>query len=133
VNDPTENRLQTMPERYGTARPRRRPVAIVLGAVLVAALTGWAVWASVTSQAAIDATLTSYDVVSSHEVRVKISTHFRDDKVQGTCLVQATAQDHTVVGELNLTADQLRGAQGQWISVRTERRATTATVASCSK
>jgi hypothetical protein len=131
VSDPTEIRGQGLPARYGTARPQRRPLVIVLAVLFVGALTAWAVWATLGSQQAIDATLTSYDVVSSHEVRVKISAHFRDDKTEGTCLVRATAQDHTIVGELNLTADELRAQRGQWISVRTERRATTATVVRC--
>jgi hypothetical protein len=130
VSDPSENRSQGLPERYGTRRPRRRPVPIVLAVLLIGGLTAWALWASL-SRPAIEATLTSYDVVSSHEVRFKLSTHFRDDKATGTCLVRASAQDHSIVGELNLTADQLRTTRGQWISMRTERRATTATVIHC--
>jgi hypothetical protein len=134
VSDPSENRGQSLPERYGTTTgPRRRPLVIVLAVVVVGALTAWAVWAALTSEPAIDATLTSYDVVSSHEVRVKISAHFRDPKVDGSCLVRATAEDHTIVGELNLTADQLRASKDRWIPMRTERRATTATVIRCSE
>jgi hypothetical protein len=118
-------------DRYGTGRPRRRPLPIALGVLLAVVLAGWAVWAGLGSRPAIDAQLTAYDVVGTHEVRVKISAQFRDADTDGSCLVRATAQDHTVVGELNLTADQLRAAKGRWISVRTERRATTATLVRC--
>ena len=128
MSDPTENAVL---DRYGAGRPRRRPLAIVLGVLFALLLAGWAVWAGMGSRPAIDAQLTAYDVVSTHEVRVKIHATFRDADAQGSCLVRATAQDHTIVGELNVTADQLRSSTGRWISVRTERRATTATLVRC--
>lgn len=130
MSDPTENPGTGLTDRYGTGR-QRRPLPIVLGALLVLALLVWAVWAGIGSRPAIDAELTSYDVVSTHEVRVKISAHFRDTDTTGSCLVRASAEDHTVVGELNLTAEELRAATGRWISLRTERRATTATLVRC--
>jgi hypothetical protein len=104
---------------------------IGLAVLLVGALTGWAVWAASTDQPAIDATLTSYHVVSDHEVQVQVTARFRDAHPRGTCLVRASAEDHTVVGEINLTAAQLRSARGRWIPVRTERRATTAELVRC--
>jgi hypothetical protein len=95
-------------------------------------LLGWAVWAALdTGSSALDASVTSYDVVSTHEVRVKVSIQPRDASVDGTCLLRATAEDHTIVGELNLTADELRKATGSWIPIRTERRATTAALVRC--
>jgi hypothetical protein len=130
VSDPTENPVTGPTDRYGGGR-QRRALPIVLGTLVALTLLAWAVWAGFTSQPAIDAQLTSYDVVSTHEVRVKISAQFRDADTTGSCLVRATAEDHTVVGELNLTADELRAAKGRWISVRTERRATTATLVRC--
>jgi len=132
VTDPTEIRAQRMAQRYGSARPRRRGPALALGGVLAGALLAWAVWAAwLQGPSAIRADLTSYDVVGTHEVKVKVAARFRDDHSGGSCLIRATAEDHTVVGELNLTADELREAQGSWISVRTERRATTATLVRC--
>ena len=130
MTDPQEFASPGLAERYGSRR-RVRPGVAVLAVLFVGALTAWAVWAGVASRPSIDATLTAYDVVSAHQVRVKITAHFRDDTTQGTCLVRATAEDHTIVGEVNLTAEQLRDAQGTWIPVRTERRATTAEVVRC--
>jgi hypothetical protein len=128
VTDPTE----ILAERYGTGRPRRRVLALVLCTLLAVTLLAWAVWAGwLQDGPAIRADVTSYDVVSDHEVRVKVTAQLRDEDTEGTCLVQATAEDHTVVGEENLTAAELRAATGTWISVRTERRATTATVDHC--
>jgi hypothetical protein len=118
--------------RYGSDRPRRRVAGIALGGLLALALLAWAVWVmSEQGREPIEASVSSYDVIGTHEVRVKVLAHFRDDHVDGSCLVRATAEDRTTVGELNLTADQLRADRGRWISIRTERRATTATVVRC--
>jgi hypothetical protein len=119
-------------DRYGAERPALRRLGIAIGSVLVAALLGWAVWAALgTGSSGVEADVSSYDVVSSHEVRVKVAVHSRDPDTDGTCLLRATAEDHTVVGELNLTADELRKASGTWIPIRTERRATTAALVRC--
>jgi len=132
ANAAAQAATQAPAQRYGGARPKRR-TPIVLGTLFALVLLAWAIWAGLASgNKPIDATVSSYDVVGTHEVKVKIVAHFRDDSVKGTCLVQAIAADHTEVGELNLTADQLRDARGSWISIRTERRATTAEVVRCS-
>ena len=127
------NPTEIVAGRYGSDRPKRRRVAVALGSLIAAALTAWAVWAALSlGNPAIDATVTAYDVVDTHEVRVKVTLHLRDTDTAGSCLLRATAEDHTVVGELNLTTAELRSAKGTWISLRTERRATTATVVRCS-
>jgi hypothetical protein len=108
-------------------------VVIVLAVVFVTALTAWAVWAAWSSgNPAIDAKLTRYQVVDDHEIRVQVSARFRDARSDGTCLVRATAEDHSIVGERNLTAAELRAMAGTWIPLRTERRATTADLVRCS-
>ena len=99
--------------RYGTDRPSHRGLALALGSSLVAALLAWAVWAALdTGHPGVQADVTSYEVVSTHEVRVKVAVHTRDPDADGTCLLRATAEDHTIVGELNLTADELPGGDG---------------------
>ncbi|MGY2873468.1 hypothetical protein ACVW00_000658 [Marmoricola sp. URHA0025 HA25] len=140
MSDPTEipaadaagPQARALAARYGADRPRRRWVALTLGGLLAAALLAWAVWAgSEQGRDPLEASVSSYRVVSTHEIQVKISAQFHDAGVDGSCLVRATAEDHTVVGELNLTGDQLREDSGRWVSIRTERRATTAIVESC--
>lgn len=121
-------------DRYGTDRPRRRGLALVIGALVVAPLGAWAVWAAVDAGATrLDASVTSYRIPNSHEIEVKVAVGTRDSGVDGNCLLRATAEDHTVVGELNVTADDLRSATGTWIPIRTERRATTADVVRCTR
>jgi hypothetical protein len=140
VNDPTEipgqsvaeTAAQRMAQRYGSDRPRRRAVVVVLSAVLGTTLLVWLAWAAwVHSDPPIDAAVSAYDVVSTHESRVKVEARFRDADVEGSCLVRATAADHTIVGELNLTVAELREADGDWIPIRTEREATTVTLVRC--
>jgi hypothetical protein len=140
VSDPTEipapstsqAMAPSMAQRYGTDRPRRRWVGITLGGLLAAALFAWAVWAASShGNEPIEAQITSYQVVDAHEIQVRVAAQFKDADVDGSCLVRATAEDHTIVGELNLTADELRAAKGKWLPIRTERRATTATLVRC--
>jgi hypothetical protein len=143
VSDPTEipARRDGTPgtdlgARYGRDRPRqrtqRRVGVAVLAVLLVGGLLAWGIWAAVLNgDKSLTADVSSYDVVDAHQIRVRVAAHVRDDAT-GSCLLRATAQDHTSVGELNLTAEQLRAAGRSWISIRTERRATTATVVRCS-
>jgi Domain of unknown function (DUF4307) len=133
VSDPTEiSHATSLADRYGTGRRRGRRAGWVVGGLLCAALLAWAVWAGASQgREPLEVDVTSYQVVGIHEVRVKLAPHFREADTDGTCLVRATAEDHTVVGELNITADQLRAARGTWIPIRTERRATTATLVRC--
>ena len=136
MSDPTEiparSATQSLAHRYGTDRRRGRRLGLVAGGVLGAALLGWAIWAAASQGGdPLTVDVTSYQVVGTHEIRVKLAPHFHDADSGGTCLVRATAEDHTVVGELNLTTAQLRAAEGTWIAIRTERRATTATLVRC--
>ena len=132
MSDPTEIPTPGMAGRYGTDRPQRRGLAIAAGSVFAAALLAWAVWAGwAQDDSSANAEVTAYQVMSSHEVRVKVDADLDEADADVTCLVRATAEDHTVVGELNLTADQIRESAGEWISVRTERKATTASVVDC--
>ncbi|MGO4255983.1 DUF4307 domain-containing protein [Marmoricola sp. RAF53] len=119
-------------ERYGAAKPGRRLAVIVASTLLAVAFLAWLAWAAwFHSSPALDAELTAYDVTGTHEVKVKVVPQVRDDQVRGTCLVRATAADHTIVGELNLTVADLQEQQGHWIPLRTERRATTVELVRC--
>ena len=123
-----------MRERYGTESPRRRLVIVVATTVLAIVFLSWLAWVAIFhGSPAIDAELTAYDVVDSHQVKVKLAPELRDEDVKGTCLIRATARDHTIVGELNISAAELRAADGRWIEIRTERRATTVEKVRCTE
>jgi len=144
VSDPTEIPAQRdatgspdLAERYGRGRPRqqtqRRILVAVLAVLVVGGLLAWGVWAAVlNADKSLSAEVSSFDVVDAHQVRVRVTAHLRDADTTGSCLLRATARDHTSVGELTLTAAQLRASSGSWIPIRTERRATTASVVRCS-
>lgn len=112
-----------MQERYGTANPRRRVLLTVATTLLAAVFLGWLAWAAIHhSDPPIEAELRAFDVIDSHTVQVKLEYRFRDD-VEGSCLIRATARDHTIVGERNLTVAEIRAAAGDWIPITTLNRA----------
>lgn len=112
-----------MAERYGTTSPRRRKVLIVATTVLAAVFLGWLAWVAwVHSTPAIRAEVQSFDVVDAHQVRVRLASRIADDAT-GSCLLRATARDHTVVGERNVSVAEIRAAAGDWIAITTFNRA----------
>jgi hypothetical protein len=121
-----------MAQRYGAPSGARR--AVLLGVVVllvVAGLTwlGWAAWFH--SNPAIRAEIASYDVTTEHEARARVELRLGDDGVRGTCLLRATAPDHSIVGERNVAVSELAESEGAWVSIRTERRATSVTIVGC--
>ncbi|MCZ4499642.1 MAG: hypothetical protein JWQ74_2195 [Marmoricola sp.] len=126
--------MSDLTQRYGAPSTARRRTLIVVSTVVSALFLGWLTWVVLFhSSPAIQAELNSYDVVSAHETRIKVDGEFRDDQVDGTCLFRATAEDHTIVGEINLTVAQIRAAQGQWIPLTTLNTATTVEKISCTE
>lgn len=121
-------------ERYGTARPRRRVVLVSATTALAIVFLGWLAWVVwFHSDPAINAELTAYRVVDTHHAEFKMDARFRDDRVQGSCLVRATARDHTIVGEVNLSVADLRQSLGDWIRISTFDRATTVEMVRCTE
>ncbi len=113
-----------MQERYGTASPRRRAVLTVATTVLALVFLGWLGWVVwFHSDPPIEAEVTAFEVVDEHRVQVKLASRFRDGAVDGSCLIRASARDHTIVGERNVTVAELRTAAGDWISITTLNRA----------
>ncbi|WP_158604346.1 DUF4307 domain-containing protein [Nocardioides mangrovicus] len=117
--------------RYGTHRPLRRLVLVVVTIVVAGAGLGWLAWAAwFHSNPAISAGVQGYDVRSSHRVDITVQVRLRDRFVHGECVVEATASDHAVVGERSVT---VRRAGTVSVVVRTEREATAVDVAECSE
>jgi hypothetical protein len=121
-------------QRYGTPSRLRRNTIIVCSSILGVVLLGWLLWAAVgNADKPIDVQVESFKVVSGHEIDVKVQSRFSSATVQGSCLFQATASDHNVVGEVNLSTETIRKDGDTWIPIRTERRATTVQSISCTK
>lgn len=123
-----------MQERYGTASPRRRAVLIVATSVLAIVFLGWLGWVAwFHSDPPIEAEVVSFNIVDDQRVDVRLATRFRDVDVDGSCLLRATALDHTVVGERNVTVAELRAADGDWIPVTTFNRANSVEMVRCTE
>ncbi|MGI9157999.1 MAG: DUF4307 domain-containing protein [Marmoricola sp.] len=121
-----------MAERYGTHRPRRR-LALVVTVVLVAgASLGWLAWAAwFRANPAIQAAVASFDVKSQHRIDATVEIRVRDRYVTGSCLLRASARDHSVVGELNFRVEDDATKRDRVFHLRTERLATTVEIIRC--
>lgn len=116
-------------DRYGAPAPWRRRALLVASVALAAAFLGWlgwTIWAQSTPQ--VESAMVGYHVVDEHAVAVTVRIDLADDDVEATCLLRASAEDHTVVGELSFTPT---GSGRTEQTVRTERRATSAELVGC--
>ena len=117
--------------RYGTGRTRRLPI-VVAGAVALV-LLGWLVWAIWgQSDPKVTSALVSFDVSKPHTAVAHIEVHLKSTTVQATCRVQATASDHTVVGERDLAVPRDQGRSVTLTPrIRTDRQATSVELVGC--
>jgi hypothetical protein len=112
-----------------------RPVLIIAVSVLAAFFLGWLIWAGlVHASPAVSANVSSYQVVSDREIIVTVTVQRPDPSIAVVCQVVAQASDFTNVGSV----DQLKvGPRPERIvdvriTLKTLRRATSASVKSCS-
>ncbi len=123
---------QTMDERYGVRTPNQRRVTLVAVAAVVLVLLGWLGWAAwVQSRPDVGGRLRSYDVVSSHQVRVVVELTRRDGHAV-VCDVTAQAEDHSTVGETQVRAPAgSESVVSVTTVIRTDREATSANLSNC--
>ena len=118
--------------RYGTRNGFRRGVLLAVVGVLVLAglgVVGWAV--VVQSRPKVQSELVSYDVLDDHLVEGRFRVVRREKGERATCLVRAIAQDHSIVGESQVTVGSGGREQIVTAPVRTERRATSFELLGC--
>ncbi len=130
--DAESDNATSLASRYGRRAPGGVPTAKILGAVVVAALLAWAVWAAIgQSGNGVGAVVRSYQVKSPHVVSVTVDiTRATTDRVR--CTVTAIATDHTQVGQRVVTMPAgASGTRSVTVAVRTEREATAADVGGC--
>ncbi|HEY0949296.1 DUF4307 domain-containing protein [Nocardioides sp.] len=116
-------------DRYGAPAPWRRRALLVASVALAAAFLGWlgwTMWAQSTPK--VESSLVGYDVLDEHSVEVTVRVDLSGDDVEARCLLRATAEDHTIVGELTFTPT---GSGRTVQTVRTERRATSVELIGC--
>ena len=119
-------------ERYGAPSRARRPLVVAGAVALSLAGLAWLVWAvafhgspQVTSQ------MVGFDVTGQHAATARFTVVRRDTDVAASCVLQAYADDHSVVGELTVPVSSGPTSATLSSRVRTERRATTVDLAGC--
>jgi hypothetical protein len=121
-----------MTERYGApSAGRRRAVVLVSGLVglLAVGWLGWAIWIQSTPE--VSSRLVSFSVQDAHRVSARVGVRLSSADVTASCLLRATAEDHTVVGELNFRVGGREGIGTLSRAFRTEREATTVELVGC--
>lgn len=118
-------------ERYPV---RRRPWLVPLLVVALGALLAYWLWISAgKANPTMQGNVSGFEVVSDTETRVKLMVDRRSPQVGGSCLVFVQAVDFERVGELVVPiAPADRVTDERWVSVRTFRRGTSASVDHCS-
>jgi hypothetical protein len=114
-------------DRYGRPSPTRRRVLLALVGLVVAAFGAWVVWVVLLhGSPEVSAGIQGYDVVDEHTATAVVDVRL-EEGVAATCVVRASAEDKTTVGELSFTPTDGRNE----VTVRTERLATTVDLVGC--
>lgn len=126
----TEADRQRIADRYPQ---RRRPWLIPLIAAPTLALLVFWLWISATySNPALTADVSGFEVTSDTEIKVRLLVDRAKPEVTGHCLVHAQAPNFERVGEVRVPiAASTRAVDEKEITIRTFRRATTASVDRC--
>jgi hypothetical protein len=119
-------------ERYGRPPAGRRPLVVVGIVLLLVVALAWVVWASVgRSRPEVTSQLVGYQIDGQHAATARFTVVRRDTDVAASCVLQAYADDHSVVGELTVPVSSGPTSATLSSRVRTERRATTVDLAGC--
>lgn len=118
-------------DRYGRNRVKRWPtVASVVIGVAALVWLGWAIWGQ--SNPDVTSSLVSFDVTGQHSAKATVEVRLKSSATRATCVLQATARDHTVVGEVHFDVPHDRGKHFQLTKqLRTEREATAVVSVGC--
>ncbi|HET6627487.1 MAG TPA: DUF4307 domain-containing protein [Nocardioidaceae bacterium] len=125
--------MSDLAQRYGTERAWRRPAFVAVVVVLAAAGLAWLVWAMLFhGRPLARSALVTFENPTEHAVTATVTVVRRSDDVEASCLLRASAADHSVVGELNFTVDSSDAERATITrTVRTEREATTVELVGC--
>ena len=119
-------------ERYGApSRSRRRGTVLLAGLVGLVALAwlAWAAWSA--AHPDVQSKLLTFTVDDAHQSSARVLVKLDTADVRATCLLRATAEDHSVVGEKSFVVTGRRGTTTHELALRTEREATTVELVGC--
>ena len=121
-------------ERYGSPTPWRRRAVIAASVLLAAVFLGWLAWTALShGNPDVSSEMVAYEIDDDHGASARVHVVLGNDDVVATCVLRATAEDHTIVGERSFQVEgsDLAGGGTLERSVRTERRATTVELLGC--
>ncbi|MDQ4085257.1 MAG: DUF4307 domain-containing protein [Actinomycetota bacterium] len=119
-------------DRYGAPRPWARPLAVGVTVLLAVLGGGWLLWAALYhATPPVSAQMRAYRVLGDGAVSATIDVE-REPGLAVTCLLEAQASDHFVVGErqVRIPAGPVR-ALTRTYRIETERPATNAVLDGC--
>lgn len=121
-------------QRIATRYPqRRRPWLVpVIAAPLLALVVFWLWISAFHANPALAADVTRFEVVSASEIKVRVMVDRARPEVSGRCLVFAQAPNFERVGEMQVPVPaSAHKVEEIDITIRTFRKATTASVDGC--
>jgi hypothetical protein len=119
-------------QRYGRPSPSRRRTVIAISGVVGVVALAWVVWAAwVQSTPQVQSSLRTFSVPDDHSVKASVAVQLRKSGVHASCVVQATASDHTTVGQLTFAVTGRKGTTNHDLTMRTEREAVAVDVVGC--
>ena len=81
--------------------------------MLAAVFLGWLVWVILYhGRPLVQSELVTYDVRGQHAAEARVTVVRRSADVEASCLLRASASDHSVVGELSLPRGPVRPGDG---------------------
>ena len=118
--------------RYGAPSRPLRLVAIVIVAALVLAGLGFVGWAAFsTSTPQVQSRLTFFAFPGEHLAVADITVSRESTSTVATCVLTAIADDHSVVGQQEVTVRSGPRSQTLRVRIETERKATTVDSPGC--
>jgi hypothetical protein len=125
--------VSELAQRYGAPRTGNRPWVVALVVVLALAGVGWVLWAAVFhGTPTTHSRLVSFETPGEHAATATVTVVRADRNVRASCLLRASAQDHSVVGELHFTVGASEAATATVTKrIRTERAATAVELIGC--
>ena len=119
-------------QRYrGPSRASRVVALVAVVAMVVSGIgfVGWSVFFHSTPE--VSSRLTTFRVVNEHEVTADIEVGRASQFTEASCRLRAIAEDHTVVGEVNVPVVDGPERRALRVPIRTERRATSVELVGC--
>lgn len=108
--------------RYGRPNRTTRGIIAAVTILLVSMSLVWLAWAAwFQGTPDVQSQLQGFDIVDDHNTQARIMVKLDNPDIKAHCLIQALAEDHSVVGEVNLKVTGTEGRMVHTVDIRTER------------